>query len=163
VRLFISWSKAKSRQLAVVICDWLPEVIQQVQPWMSDEDVDKGQRWRAKVGAQLNQLDQGILCVTTGNLKEPWLNFEAGALAKSLESSRFCLQGPVDAFGSAGQLDEPVALDRSGAGGYMCRAYRVARLGPGRGIGWPDVRAPGRAASTLAGTTGRWTAPVRRC
>ncbi|MFJ8205168.1 TIR domain-containing protein [Micromonospora chalcea] len=88
MKIFISWSKPRSRQLAQILYSWLPEVIQQVEPWMSDEDIDKGQLWQPAVGAQLEALAQGILCVTPENVREPWLNFEAGALARSLNQSR---------------------------------------------------------------------------
>jgi hypothetical protein len=55
---------------------------------MSSEDIDKGQRWASEVGTKLGGLDQGILCVTTENIHESWLNFEAGALVKSLDEAR---------------------------------------------------------------------------
>ncbi len=54
---------------------------------MSSEDIDKGQRWAAEVGEKLGDLGQGVLCVTRENANQPWLNFEAGALAKSLGDS----------------------------------------------------------------------------
>ncbi len=77
-----------SRQLGLALRDWLPEVIQSIEPWMSSEDIDKGQRWAAEVGAKLGELGEGVLCTTGENMSEPWLNFEAGALAKSLDDSR---------------------------------------------------------------------------
>ncbi len=80
--------KPVSRQLGLALRDWLPEVIQSIEPWMSSEDIDKGQRWAAEVGAKLGELGEGVLCTTGENMSEPWLNFEAGALAKSLDDSR---------------------------------------------------------------------------
>ncbi|MGP3921290.1 TIR domain-containing protein [Nonomuraea sp. 10N515B] len=88
MKIFLSWSKQLSHQMALVLRAWLPEVIQQVEPWMSSEDIDKGQRWATEIGTQLSEVDHGIICVTKENLQEPWLNFEAGALAKSLQSAR---------------------------------------------------------------------------
>lgn len=116
MKVFISWSKPTSRTLGNILRDWLPEVIQEVVPWMSSEDIDKGQRWASEVGAKLSELDQGILCVTAENIKEPWLNFEAGALAKSLDDARVrpILLGlqPSDVTGPLTQFQATMATDR---------------------------------------------------
>jgi hypothetical protein len=116
MKVFISWSKPMSRQLALALRDWLPEVIQSIEPWMSSEDIDKGQRWAAEIGAKLGGLGQGVLCITAENMREPWLNFEAGALAKSLDDSRVrpLLLGvqPSDVTGPLAQFQATVANDR---------------------------------------------------
>lgn len=88
MRVFISWSKPLSAELARVLRTWLPEVIQTLDPWMSKEDIAKGQRWGVEVSSQLETTGQGLICVTAENFTEPWLNFEAGALAKSLSEAR---------------------------------------------------------------------------
>jgi hypothetical protein len=116
MKVFISWSKPTSRQLAETLYRWLPEVIQQVQPWMSSEDIAKGQRWATEIGAKLGELGQGILCLTSDNLKEPWLNFEAGALAKALDDARvrpvlLDLQ-PSQITGPLAQFQATVVTDR---------------------------------------------------
>lgn len=87
MQLFISWSKSTSRQFGELLRFWLPEVIHQVKPWMSNEDIDKGQRWNHELTQKLASADEGIVCVTQDNSREPWLNFEAGVLSKALESS----------------------------------------------------------------------------
>jgi hypothetical protein len=46
--------------------------------------------WSTGVAKQLEASDFGILCVTPENLNAPWLLFEAGALAKSVELSHVC-------------------------------------------------------------------------
>ncbi|AEB47339.1 hypothetical protein VAB18032_01275 [Micromonospora maris AB-18-032] len=96
--------------------DWLPEIIQQVQPWISSEDIDKGQRWAIEVGAKLGEMSQGLICVTPDNLREPWLNFEAGALAKSIDDSRVrpVLLGvqPSELTGPLALFQATVATDR---------------------------------------------------
>jgi hypothetical protein len=88
MKVFISWSQTAGRQMALVLREWLPEVIQQIDPWVSVEDISKGKRWSAEIASQLDVTGQGLVCVTRSNMHEPWLNFEAGALAKSLESAQ---------------------------------------------------------------------------
>lgn len=88
MQVFISWSKRTSHGLALALHSWLPEVIHRIEPWMSSEDISKGQRWATEVGARLEETSQGIICVTRENVREPWLNFEAGALAKFLDGGR---------------------------------------------------------------------------
>jgi hypothetical protein len=116
MRVFISWSKPTSQRVALALRDWLREVIQQIDPWVSSEDILKGQRWSAEVGNQLDSTSQGIVCVTAGNSREPWLNFEAGALAKSLSESRVrpVLLGirPSDVTGPLSQFQATIATDR---------------------------------------------------
>lgn len=108
MKVFISWSGQLSQSIARALRDWLPTVVQHVEPWMSDEDVKSGTRWNDKVAEALDQTDFGIVCVTASNQHEPWLMFEAGALAKRLTVGRvvpLCLDlapadvtGPLEAF-----------------------------------------------------------------
>lgn len=88
MQVFISWSKKPAQQLALILRDWLPEVIQAIQPWVSSEDISKGERWRKVLSTTLDDMHQGIICVTPDSLAAPWLNFEAGALAKSIDQAR---------------------------------------------------------------------------
>ena len=49
---------------------------------MSSEDISAGVRWQYLISEALEGSSVGILCVTRENQSAPWLNFEAGAIAK---------------------------------------------------------------------------------
>jgi hypothetical protein len=88
MKVFISWSGTVSHQIAVVLRDWLPSVIQTLEPYVSSEDIDKGTRWSTDIAGELHASSYGVICLTKENLAAPWINFEAGALSKSVEKSR---------------------------------------------------------------------------
>lgn len=90
MKIFISWSGERSKAIANKLRDWTQSVIQAVEPWMSAEDIAKGAQWGIKLADSLKNTHFGILCLTSENLKAPWLLFEAGALSKSVENARVC-------------------------------------------------------------------------
>lgn len=90
MKVFISWSGNLSHSLALQLKDWLPLVLPFTKPYVSSEDVDKGARWSTDIAGELEAAAFGILCVTPVNVGEPWINFEAGALSRSLDKSRVC-------------------------------------------------------------------------
>jgi tetratricopeptide (TPR) repeat protein len=86
--LFLSWSGVRSRKLAQALHPWLALMLQAVRPWMSEQDVDAGQRWGNEIAVRLQEANFGIICVTPENREAPWLLFEAGALAKAIDLAR---------------------------------------------------------------------------
>jgi len=111
MKIFISWSGDKSKEIASVFKDWIPAVIQAAKPYFSPNDIDKGARWSNEIAKELEASRIGIICLTDDNLKAPWLMFEAGALSKSMEKTRVCpilfgveptdLAGPLVQFQAA--------------------------------------------------------------
>jgi len=57
-------------------------VIQAVEPFVSSQEIYKGERWRFVSKEEMQNSKFGILCVTKDNFNSPWLIFEAGALSK---------------------------------------------------------------------------------
>jgi len=88
MNVFISWSGKRSHQLALLLHDWLPSVIQAVRPYVSSEDILKGTRWPMDLARELEETAFGILCIVPGNADAAWLNFEAGALSKIVKDAR---------------------------------------------------------------------------
>lgn len=88
MKLFLSWSGEVSHEVAHLFREWLPSVLQFVDPYLSSEDIDKGARWLNDILGELEASHYGILFVTRDNHCAPWLNFEAGALAKAVQKSR---------------------------------------------------------------------------
>lgn len=87
MKVFLSWSGTRSHKVALVFRDWLPSVIQELVPYVSSEDIDKGARWSTDIAKELSDSTFGILCVTRENINAPWLTFEAGALSKTMDKA----------------------------------------------------------------------------
>ena len=66
VKVFISWSGDTSLKVAQLLRDWLPYVINAIEPYVSSEDIDKGARWSTDIAKELEDSTFGILCVTRG-------------------------------------------------------------------------------------------------
>ncbi|WP_443191060.1 hypothetical protein [Pseudomonas indica] len=90
MKVFLSWSGQRSREVASLLSDWLCCVIQASRPWISTRDLDRGSLWFGEINDQLKDTTVGIICLTQENKTRPWILFEAGALAKGLTTSRVC-------------------------------------------------------------------------
>ena len=88
MKVFISWSGEISHKVGIVLHGWLPSVIQALEPYISSEDIAKGIRGMADISEGLEHSSFGIICLTKDNIYAPWLNFEAGALSKSVKQGR---------------------------------------------------------------------------
>jgi len=108
MKVFISWSGELSHKIALLLKEWLQDVIQSIEPYVSYEDIDKGARWFTDISINLEDSDFGIICLTPENLNAPWILFEAGALSKSIDRSSVCpfLIGfsPTDVVGPLAQF-----------------------------------------------------------
>lgn len=124
MEVFLSWSKPRSKEVALVLRPWLQSVVQALRPWMSETDIDRGSRGLQEIAEHLSRAEFGIICVTPENKDEPWLLFEAGALSKSVDRARVCpvlfdlephdLTGPLSQFQAARfERDDMLALVRS--------------------------------------------------
>ncbi len=147
--IFVSWSGEPSRTLAGFLKEWLGNVINAAEAWMSGEDIAAGALWSREISDALARTDVGVLCVSASNQQSPWMNFEAGALAKALDGSRVIpylidlspgeVSGPLEQF-------QAVTADKKGSL-RLCRSVNQhleqplpdARLEQSFAKWWPDL------------------------
>jgi len=120
MKIFLSWSGTESKQLAAIFKDWLPNVLQYVDPYMSAEDITLGERWNNNITNNLHESIFGLIFVTPSNINAPWINYEAGALSKTLDSKVVPIlykadvmilnEGPLKQFQSAKNLEKDSVL-----------------------------------------------------
>jgi len=85
MKVFLGWSGTRSKETAEVLGEWLGQVIQAIDPWISS-DILKGARWGEEIANKLEEAKVGIICLTRENLNENWILFEAGALSKTKDA-----------------------------------------------------------------------------
>jgi hypothetical protein len=90
MKVFISWSGELSKQVAELLAEWIPSVIQSAHPWVSTGGIEKGEVWFNAIAEQLADGAIGIICLTQEHMDARWILFEAGALSKGLTTNRVC-------------------------------------------------------------------------
>lgn len=88
MKIFLSWSGERSKAIASALKHWLPFVFRDLDGWMSEQDIQAGEKWGTQLGQALRECNLGILCLTAENLDSHWLTFEAGALSTAIADSR---------------------------------------------------------------------------
>lgn len=109
MKVFISWSGQRSRKTAMLLHGWLPQLINEIEPWMSDIDINSGGDWGDEIRQQLNAAQFGIICVTPGNMKREWLLFEAGALSRQVKDASSRVAPFLIGFNEKSDLRFPLA------------------------------------------------------
>src|SRR3954465_8603791 len=85
--VFISWSGERSKIVAAALKKYLKRILHGLEPWYS-EDTEGGSRWSTVIAERLDKTNFGIVVIAPENIDARWLNFEAGALAKSVAYAR---------------------------------------------------------------------------
>ena len=82
--VFISWAEngSFSHDGALLLQNWLPDVLPNLESFVSSENVASGSLWLQSLFQHLDKAESGILCITKESLERNWILFEAGALAK---------------------------------------------------------------------------------
>lgn len=111
VKVFISWSGDDSKHVAEALRTWLHTVLAgAVTCFVSSQDIRRGERGMDAIATELQDQDYGIVVLTRENMQSPWVNFEAGALGKTLgvgkvaplllDITRADVVGPISQFQS---------------------------------------------------------------
>ncbi len=111
LKVFISWSGKRSKALANALKEWIPLIIQDAEPFVSDKDILAGDRWAQTIAGELETSNFGILCVTPENMSSEWILFEAGALSKAMQDAKVIpLLFGLELSGLSGPLSQFQAL-----------------------------------------------------
>lgn len=130
MKVFISWSGEYTQGVANELGNWIPSVLQNIETFVSSQDISAGERWQSKINASLLDMDFGILLLTKENFQRPWIMFEAGALAKNLDISRvvpiFCDGEELDLSKTPLFQFNHVKLDMQGVLGLLTSMYEFS-------------------------------------
>jgi hypothetical protein len=105
VKIFLSWSKDLSHNVAEYFAEWLPSVIQECKDPFISSDIDKGEPWFETITSSLASTDLGLVFITPDNQESTWLNFEAGAMINKFGKSGVC---PILVDLKKGNYDGPM-------------------------------------------------------
>lgn len=86
--VFISWSKEPSKAVAEIFHTYLPLIVPNSKPFLSQIDIQKGAKGIEEIEKKLANAVFGIIIVTKANLKEPWIHYETGALSKGISDNQ---------------------------------------------------------------------------
>ena len=120
--VFISWSGDRSKIIAQKLKRWIRMVLHTINPWVSTEDINAGERWQLELAKALQASSIGMVCLTPENVSSQWVLFECGALSKAFEESFLIpilhdldlheLSGPLSQFQAKGPRNNNLTLSR---------------------------------------------------
>src|SRR6476646_1787610 len=69
MKVFISWSGERSREVANLLRDWLPEIVPAIEPWLAADALGPNDEWLRAVAGEAAVI---IPCVTADSLNDEW-------------------------------------------------------------------------------------------
>ena len=107
MKVFICWSGIRGQNAALILEQYLPLMIQDVEPFMSSESIRKGAKWAGAIAAGLAESEVGIVCLTPESLTNEWIHFESGGLSNSLASEK--VMTLLIGIGAGSEVQGPLA------------------------------------------------------
>jgi cyclopropane fatty-acyl-phospholipid synthase-like methyltransferase len=77
--VFISWTGEFGKLIALHLKEHLLKY-DKLEPWVSEADISAGVPWFNETSSAMQKSAFGVVCLTPGSSKRPWVNFEAGYL-----------------------------------------------------------------------------------
>ena len=112
LRVFLSWSGDASRSIATALNAWIPLVFgsEQVKVFFSPY-IPGGTEWTSALRKALHENQFGVVVLTRENKNNLWIQFESGALSKSLDEG--AIVPLLFGFGAGELADNPLAKFQS--------------------------------------------------
>lgn len=76
--IFISWSKEKSKEIAILLKTLLESFYPDCEIFMSEENIVAGEAFQTAITQQIETCEKLLICFTTDNKFSPWLSYEVG-------------------------------------------------------------------------------------
>lgn len=86
MKVFISWSGHRAHLVADKLHEWLPLVINSVEPFLSSHGIMPGHRSINELTEALENAGAAIVCLTPENLDSPWINYEVGFMSAKMST-----------------------------------------------------------------------------
>lgn len=80
MKIFISWSKTKSKLLAEATMTFLRNTLDDSVEFFFSPEMYKGTRVDNQIHKNLLESEKCLVCITSENFKNPWLLYEAGVI-----------------------------------------------------------------------------------
>ena len=82
MNIFFSWSKKKSRDLAIATKTFIEGMFRNdIKIWISSENIDYGSMAMVDINKALKNSEMCIAFIVEENLSSPWIMYETGAIA----------------------------------------------------------------------------------
>lgn len=82
MKIFISWSKARSKIVADGLADLIRAVVKGAEPWVSFHRLSGGEEFVPRLHKHLNEAQFAIICITEDTYESPWIFYELGLLRR---------------------------------------------------------------------------------
>lgn len=107
-KIFISWSGEYTERIALIWQRLVLDMFDMVEVFVSSSSIDPGARPLEQIKNELDGTSLGIVVVTPQNQDAAWLNYEAGALSRTVPEAVTRVMPSLVGFDSPAQVTSPL-------------------------------------------------------